>query len=96
MRSCSAIQPKVRQISVPTTIAGGEFSAIAGVTNRRTGVKEMLRHPLVMPRSLKEVGVTPEHFNRIAEQAMKTPWVPRNPRRIESPAQIHEILLLAA
>ncbi|MBI5262967.1 MAG: iron-containing alcohol dehydrogenase [Bradyrhizobium sp.] len=249
------VAPTVRQISVPTTIAGGEFSAIAGVTNRRTNVKEMLRHPLVMPRatmldpaitvhtpewlflstgiravdhcveaicsrethpfadaqsvkglsmlaqalprvkadpsdldarmdaqigtwlsmgalamgvpmgashgigyvlgsafdvphgytscvmlpavmrwnrpdnadrqalvasamghpgadaadvldqfiralgmprSLKEVGVAPEHFDRIAEQAMATPWVPRNPRRIESPAQIHEILLLAA
>ena len=43
--------PLVRQISVPTTIAGGEFSAIAGVTNRRTKVKEMLRHDLVMPRA---------------------------------------------
>jgi maleylacetate reductase len=43
--------PKVRQISVPTTIAGGEFSAIAGVTNALTKVKEMLRHPLVMPRA---------------------------------------------
>ncbi len=249
------VPPQVRQISVPTTIAGGEFSAIAGVTNRRTSVKEMLRHPLVipraaildpaitlhtpewlflstgiravdhcvealcsrethpfadaqsvkglsmlaqalprvkadpsdlearmdaqigtwlsmgalaagvpmgashgigyvlgsafdvphgytscvmlpavmrwnkhdngdrqalvaaamghpgrdaadvldqfiralgMPRSLKEVGVAPKHFDRIAEQAMATPWVPRNPRRIESPAQVHEILLLAA
>ncbi len=43
--------PSVRQISVPTTIAGGEFSAIAGVTNQRTKVKEMLRHELVMPRA---------------------------------------------
>jgi maleylacetate reductase len=43
--------PTVRQISVPTTIAGGEFSAIAGVTNARTKVKEMLRHELVMPRA---------------------------------------------
>jgi maleylacetate reductase len=43
--------PKVRQISVPTTIAGGEFSAIAGVTNTRTRVKEMLRHELVIPRA---------------------------------------------
>ena len=34
----------MRQISVPTTIAGGEFSAIAGVTNEQTKVKEMLRH----------------------------------------------------
>jgi maleylacetate reductase len=44
--------PSVRQISVPTTIAGGEFSALAGVTNQRTKVKEMLRHKLVMPRAV--------------------------------------------
>jgi maleylacetate reductase len=43
--------PAVRQISVPTTIAGGEFSAIAGVTNMRTRVKEMLKHDLLMPRA---------------------------------------------
>jgi maleylacetate reductase len=247
--------PVVRQISVPTTIAGGEFSAIAGVTDRRTHVKQMLRHPLVvpratildpaitvhtpewlflstgiravdhcveaicsrethpyadaqsvkglamlssalprvkadpadldarmdaqigtwlsmgalaggvpmgashgigyvlgaafdvphgytscimlpavmrwnapdiaerqkivaeamghpgadaadvldhfiralgMPRSLSDVRVSPEHFDAIADQAMRTPWVPRNPRKIDSPAQIREILLLAA
>jgi maleylacetate reductase len=247
--------PAVRQISVPTTIAGGEFSAIAGVTNRRINVKEMLRHPLVvpratildpaitahtpewlflstgiravdhcveaicsrethpyadaqsvkglsmladalprvkanpadldarmdaqigtwlsmgalsfgvpmgashgigyvlgaafgvphgytscvmlpavmrwnaqdnaerqaivasamghpgkdaadvlddfiralgMPRSLGEVRVPADHFDAIAEQAMRTPWVPRNPRKIDGPAQIREILLLAA
>jgi len=44
--------PSVRQISVPTTIAGGEFSALAGVTNQRTKVKELLRHDLVMPRAV--------------------------------------------
>jgi maleylacetate reductase len=44
--------PTVRQISVPTTIAGGEFSALAGVTNQRAKVKEMLRHDLVMPRAV--------------------------------------------
>ena len=44
--------PTVRQISVPTTIAGGEFSATAGVTNEKTKVKESLRHPLVMPRAV--------------------------------------------
>src|SRR5207253_9431550 len=44
--------PRVRQISVPTTIAGGEFRAIAGVTNARTKVKEALRHHLLMPRAV--------------------------------------------
>ena len=247
--------PSVRQISVPTTIAGGEFSALAGVTNQRTKVKEMLRHDLVMPRavildpavtlhtpewlwlstgiravdhcveglcsreahpyadaqalkglsmltqalprvkadpgdldarmdcqigtwlsmgplssgvpmgashgigyvlgaefgvphgytscvmlpsvmrwnksdnaerqalvaaamgkpgqdaadvldsfirglglprSLRDVGVGPEQFDRIAQQAMATPWIPRNPREIDTPAQVREILVLAA
>jgi maleylacetate reductase len=44
--------PAVRQISVPTTIAGGDFSANAGVTNTATHVKEMLRHPLTIPRAV--------------------------------------------
>src|SRR5262245_11367592 len=43
--------PAVRQISVPTTIAGGEFSHIAGVTDERTHVKQMLRHTLTIPRA---------------------------------------------
>jgi hypothetical protein len=42
--------PTVRQISAPTTIAGGEFTSIAGVTNEKTRVKEALRHPLLIPR----------------------------------------------
>jgi maleylacetate reductase len=51
---------------------------------------------LGMPRSLHEVRIGPEHFDRIAEQAMGTPWIPRNPRKINGPAQVREILLLAA
>ncbi|HJS88198.1 MAG TPA: iron-containing alcohol dehydrogenase [Acetobacteraceae bacterium] len=51
---------------------------------------------LGMPRSLSAVKVGPEHFDRIAEQAMQTPWVPRNPRPIGGPAQVREILELAA
>jgi len=51
---------------------------------------------LGMPRSLQEVRVGPEHFDRIAAQAMRTPWVPRNPRQIDGPAQVREILLMAA
>lgn len=51
---------------------------------------------LGMPRSLGAVKVGREHFDRIAEQAMGTPWVPRNPRPIPTPAQIREILELAA
>jgi maleylacetate reductase len=42
--------PRVRQIAVPTTLSGGEFSPFAGVTNTQTQIKEMLRHELVVPR----------------------------------------------
>lgn len=51
---------------------------------------------LDMPRSLHAVEIGPESFERIAEQAMGTPWVPHNPRRIDGPAQVREILELAA
>ena len=51
---------------------------------------------LGMPRSLGEVKIGKEHFDRIAAQAMGTPWVPRNPRKIDGPAQVKEILELAA
>jgi len=27
---------------------------------------------------------------------MATPWIPRNPRKIDGPAQVREILLLVA
>ncbi len=50
---------------------------------------------LDMPRSLTEVKVGREHFDRIARQAMGTPWVPRNPRPIPGPEQVKEILELA-
>src|SRR6202790_1386980 len=51
---------------------------------------------LGMPRSLHEVKIGPEHFDRISEAAMATPWIPRNPRKIETQAQVREILVLAA
>ena len=62
----------------------------------RTPNGEDLARSKGMPRSLREVKVGPEHFDRIAQQAMATPWVPRNPRKIEGPAQVREILELAA
>lgn len=51
---------------------------------------------LGMPRSLRAINIAPEHFEQIAKQAMNTPWVPRNPRKIAGPAQVREILELAA
>jgi len=51
---------------------------------------------LGMPRSLGAVRIGPESFARLAEGAMQTPWVPRNPRPIAGPPQLQEILELAA
>lgn len=72
-------------------------SAAMGQPRRAAGD---LLHELIaglgMPRSLAAVGIGAEHFPRIAEQAMGTPWVPRNPRPIAGPAQVREILDLAA
>jgi maleylacetate reductase len=51
---------------------------------------------LGMPRSLGAVKIGRENFRRIADHAMATPWVPRNPRRIDGPEQVLEILELAA
>ena len=57
---------------------------------------DALIRDLGMPRSLGAVGIGAEHFGNIAEQAMATAWIPRNPRPIDGPAQLREILELAA
>ena len=51
---------------------------------------------LGMPRTLAAVKIGPESFERIADGALETPWVPRNPQPIDNPAQDREILELAA
>ena len=72
-------------------------AAAMGYSDRDAGdVLDDFIRGLGMPRSLREVKVGPEHFDRIAQQAMATPWVPRNPRRIDGPSQVREILDLAA
>ena len=44
--------PTVKQISVPTTLSAGEFSAISGVTDERARVKELIRHPGIVPHAV--------------------------------------------
>ena len=73
-----------------------QVAAAMGEPGRDAGdALDRLIRGLGMPRSLAEVKIGPEHFQRIAEGAMATPWVPRNPRRIDGPAQVREILELA-
>jgi maleylacetate reductase len=42
--------PDVPQIAVPTTLSGGDFNPSAGATDTRTMLKEIYRHPLLVPR----------------------------------------------
>ena len=42
--------PDVRMIAIPTTLSGGEFNRSAGVTDTRTKLKELYRHPMMVPR----------------------------------------------
>jgi maleylacetate reductase len=64
--------------------------------NDASDVLDQFIRGLGMPRHLGDVKIGREHFDRIASQAMGTPWVPRNPRKIDGPAQVKEILELAA
>ena len=41
--------PDVRQISVPTTLSGGEFNPLGGCTDHRTKVKQSYTHPDLVP-----------------------------------------------
>jgi maleylacetate reductase len=59
-------------------------------------VLDALISGLEMPRSLSVVKVGAGSFDKMAQQAMATPWVPRNPRRIDGPSQVRAILELAA
>jgi maleylacetate reductase len=51
---------------------------------------------LGLPGRLSEVGVTREQFAVIAQNTMHDPWLYTNPRKIDSPAQVVEILEAAA
>jgi maleylacetate reductase len=64
--------------------------------NDAADVLDQFIRKLGLPRSLQDVRIDPAHFDRIAELAMATPWIPRNPRKIDTPAQVREILVLAA
>jgi alcohol dehydrogenase class IV len=90
--------PAVMRWNRPVNAARQEL--VAAAMGRPGGDAGEALHDLIaglgMPRSLGAVKIGRESFDRIAEQAMGTPWVPRNPRPIEGPAQVRAILELAA
>ena len=42
--------PEIGQIAIPTTLSGGDFNLSAGCTDPRSMLKEIYRHPRLMPR----------------------------------------------
>ena len=80
------------------------FLMVSGTLNRTTDEIEKIRNALGA-RCVGTFDAMPPHTPRhaviaAAEQARAAnadlPWIPRNPRRIDDPAQVREILLLAA
>jgi maleylacetate reductase len=51
---------------------------------------------LGLPRSLREVDVTRERFDAIAEHTMHDAWLYANPRKMSKPEDVLEILAAAA
>jgi len=43
---------KVRQISIPTTLSGGEFTGMSGITDERTKTKEIYSNPSIIPQAV--------------------------------------------
>jgi len=74
-----------------------QIAAAMGYPGEDTAdVLENLIAELGLPHSLADFNIGPTDFDIIAQKAMETPWVPKNPRRIEGPAQVREILELTA
>ena len=44
--------PAVRQVSIPTTLSAGEYTAFAGCTDTLRQVKESFGHPQMMPKAV--------------------------------------------
>ena len=90
--------PAVMRWNKPANAAKqATIAAAMGQSGKEAGdVLDAFIRGLGMPRSLGEVKVGRDNFDRIAQQAMGTPWVPRNPRPIPGPAEVREILELAA
>jgi alcohol dehydrogenase class IV len=48
-----------------------------------------------LPQRLRDVGVKREQFREIAEHAMHDRYIPANPRKIDGPESVIEILEMA-
>lgn len=95
--SCIMLPSVMRWNKPANAEAQALIAAAMGEPGKDAGdVLDRFIRGLGMPRSLSEAKIGREHFDRIARQAMGTPWIPRNPRPIPTPAEVKEILELAA
>ena len=51
-RRPAGMESAIRMVAVPTTYSAAEFTYIAGVSDRRRGVKEGFAHPLFVPKAV--------------------------------------------
>lgn len=84
--------PHVLDFNATHTASAQERIASAlGGANAGDAVRAVVAQ-LGLPTRLRDVGVERKHFDAIATGAMANAWVRANPRPIESPEQILEIL----
>tara|TARA_B110000908_G_scaffold86632_1_gene103492 strand:- start:12450 stop:13628 length:1179 start_codon:yes stop_codon:yes gene_type:complete len=95
---CSCVMaPAVLEFNLPANAdRQRRISACMGDVNASAAalVAEFIRE-LGMPRSLADVSVHEDQFDHIAEFTMLDFWARTNPRTVECPADIREILELA-
>lgn len=66
--------------------------ALGRPTDKAADIMAGLIKTLGMPTRLRDVGVTHDHFQAIAEGSLKNAWVRANPERIDKVDQVNEIL----
>jgi len=91
--SCSML-PHVLRFNAPVN---AERQAMVSEALGRPGeaaadVVAQLIAGLGLPRRLRDVAVKPEQLDRVAELSMHDRWIHTNPRKIEGPAVVRELL----
>ena len=67
-------------------------AALGQASQPASRVLDELISGLGMPRTLTEVGIGPEQLDQLAQNCMLDDWTFSNPKKIDSPAQVMEIL----
>ena len=71
-------------------------AALGSESTSAAHLLDQLISGLALPRGLISAGISRDEFETIAEAALHTPWVPKNPRSIGGEEDVLQILDLAA